>query len=186
MTGLIITISVTSSTQVYEALISYVVFCSNSTFAKGAEYVYNHYMDVSVATQNYTIYSAQVKTNQILGIIQGISGFIINSNQVNLQFKTDFQSDFGIFNFTINLYWKYVAYDYVIFLGGICADCSGHLIYYNGSCIDVCPTSSFYNGYTCVQCAIYQIWNGTDCINRCNGGQVYSQITGNCSCPINK
>ncbi len=76
--------------------------------------------------QNYSIYSAQVKTNQIQGLFQGISGFILTSNQISIQFFANFHSDTRIFNFTFNSYWKYVAYDFIIFLGGVCADCSGH------------------------------------------------------------
>lgn len=55
-----------------------------------------------------------------------MSGFILNSNQNSIQFSATFASNTGIFNFTLNPYWKYIAYDFVIFLGGVCADCFGH------------------------------------------------------------
>jgi hypothetical protein len=46
----------------------------------------------AVNTQNFAVFSAHVKTNQIQGVLQGISGFILNSNQISIQFNANFQS----------------------------------------------------------------------------------------------
>lgn len=129
-TGVSISLSVTSFTQVYSVLVSYVVIQSNFGKVYGGSYKFENYDQFPTESLRSISHSPQVYIDQLWGRIYGLSGFVVNSNSLELDFDSgDFKS---IFNFKVNNFWKYFSYEYVFFLGGLCSDCEGYPIYYLG------------------------------------------------------
>jgi hypothetical protein len=132
-------------------LISYVAFQQNFGKVYGGSYTFENYDQFPTAAARSASHSPQVLINQLWARINGLSGFIINSNPNELTFDTgDFTS---VYNIKINNFWKYFSYEYVFFMGGLCSDCEGFNIYYLGQCLKECPPQTIFNGYTCIQCA---------------------------------
>jgi hypothetical protein len=79
-TGISLTITVTSSTQVYNLLISYVAYQPNFGKIYGGSYTFENYDQFPTAVARSATHSPQVLVGQLWGRINGLSGFIINSN----------------------------------------------------------------------------------------------------------
>ena len=158
---------VTSNTQVFNVLISYVVFVPVLNTMIGGQFSYEGFNQISSSALRQLSHTPKASFHQVNSKILGLSGFLIISNDFAISF-TGRASQTDLI-FTLNDYWKYASYEYFFFLGGACSNCPSYPFSSQGNCVNSCPLGSNLNG--------------TACANICQNGKVY--INGNCICPDN-
>lgn len=176
VTGIAVTISVTTATQVQALFVSYI--------AMGSQFA-----DVFIGNYNYETYdptttlahAPAVDVSKNLIDFYGFSGFILNNNGADFKLSSLWN---GVnFNFTSNSNFRYVNFNYFFLVGTACSHCDGFPILHDGNCVAYCPAGSNYNGETCINCVASQKWNGTDCVDRCSSGKIWNASSSTCVCP---
>lgn len=97
--------------------------------------------------------------------VYGITGFIINNNQQNIMFSTEWTGhEFHFHLGSSEMLTQYLTYQYIFFIGSECEDCPGYSISYQGTCVNACPPNTFLTPENvCLSCGEGRYWNGTAC-----------------------
>ena len=175
-TGIAVTISVTTITQVHSLLVSYIGYGSEFSNI----YVGNYLFDTYLPSANL-IHAPVSNVSGNVVDFYGINGFILNNNGADFRIATTWNGNQFRFNTLSNFRW--LSFNYIFILGAGCTACKGYPILYDGNCIAYCPTGSNYNGKTCITCVASQKWNGTECIDRCDSGKIWNASSSTCVCP---
>lgn len=117
--------------------------------------------------------------------IHGITGFVINNKQQDLQFLTIWTG--SKFHFDLDQstpYTAYLSFEYIFFLGSECSDCPGYPLSYNHTCVRYCPLNTYATKEkVCIICGDSHFWNGTSCVKQCPTGQSLNILNNECECP---
>lgn len=181
ITGIAVSISVTTSTQVNSLYISYVAFQQSTLAIMGGGYVYDAITD---GVNNALYYAPETIIPKNFARIYGLTGFLLMYNKNRINFNTRWDGFAFNFNFGDKNLLKYFSFSFIFFTGSQCQDCVGYQILDNNSCVNVCPLgTSLTPENTCINCGTGREWNGTTCITKCTLGQYLNTATGNCECP---
>ena len=72
--------------------------------------------------------------------IYGLTGFVINNNNQEIIFTTNWSGSKFIFDFDVSTpFLSYISFEYVFFLGSECSDCPNYPFIFNGTCRQYCP-----------------------------------------------
>ena len=139
VTGIAVTISVTTATQVQALFVSYIAIGSAFKDAYFGSYDYITYD----ATTQLT-HSTSVDLSNNLVDFYGFNGFILNNNGADFKLSSKWN---GVqFNFESNSNFRYVNFNYLFIVGSACSHCDGYPIFYNGDCVAYCPSNANFNG----------------------------------------
>ena len=138
VSGIAVTLSVTTITQVNSIYISYVAYQNTNLNIAMGSYAYDPNNGEGFA------HAPAITIPRNYARVYGITGFIINYNAQGITFKTEWTG----FEFKFHLgiseeLTKHLTYHYIFFIGSECGDCPGYPISFNGTCVNVCPTGSF-------------------------------------------
>lgn len=175
-TGIAVSITVTTVTQIQSIFISYIGWGSEFTEIHTGSFLFDTY--VASASLAHT---PSVNLTKNLVDFYGFNGFILNNNGADFKLSTSWTSN--QFKFTTNSNYRYLSFNYFFVLGGSCTQCKGYPIFYEKNCVAYCPTGSNYNGQTCITCVTAQKWNGTECVDRCDSGKIWNVTSQSCTCP---
>lgn len=176
VTGIAITVSVTTVTQVQSLFISYIAFSSSYTGASIGSYLYDSYIPSS-----NLFYTPQTSISINLAQFYGFNGFILSNGGSGFGLTVAWNG--AQFGFTTQSNYQYISFNYFFIVGGPCSACKDFPIILNGKCIAYCPSGSNYDGKTCITCLDSQRWHETNCVNRCTNGRVWDVTSQTCVCP---
>jgi hypothetical protein len=183
VTGIAVTISVTTITTVNSIYVSYVAFQTSSLSIVGGGFVY----DITENPQSSLYYAPQNNIPRNFARIFGLTGFLLNYDRQKISMTTKW--DGYAFNFNLAIgsrvdLLQYFSFSFIFFTGSECQDCVSYPIFYNNTCVSTCPvgTGQAADG-TCVNCGAGRQWNGTACVIICPSGQYLNPISNQCECP---
>ena len=177
--GIAVTLSVTTITQVNSIYISYIAYQDTVLRVIHGSYAYD------LKTGEGLAHAPLTSVPRNYARLYGISGLIINFNYQSLYFSTlwtghEFQFGLAASESLV----QYLTYEYIFFAGSECEDCPGYPISFNGTCVNACPPNTFITPENvCLSCGEGRYWNGTACAVKCPAGQYMNPTTNQCECP---
>ena len=177
--GISVTFSVTTITQVNSIYISYIAYQETSLSLITGRYSYDPTSGYGLAHTPNTMIPRNYAR------VYGISGFIINYNQQRIMFGTEWTGHEFYFHLgPSQTLVQYLSYQYIFFTGSECQDCPGYSISHEGSCVNFCPPNTFLTPENvCMTCGEGRYWNGTACQVSCPNGQFLNPTSNLCECP---
>ena len=177
-TGIAITVSVTTVTQVQSLFVSYIAYGSDLENIYLGQYIYDAY---AAAINLAHIPNVDISKNLV--DFYGFNGFILGNNRNSFALTAKWSGN--QFNFLTNSNYRYISFTYFFMLGSSCSNCKNNPIFYQDKCLSYCPLNTNYTGKTCVECSISQKFNGTGCADKCHSstGKIWDNFTQSCVCP---
>ena len=176
VSGIAVTLSTTTITQVNSLYISYVAYQESSLRIASGNYAYDP------KNGEGFIHAPKVLIPRNYARIFGITGFIINFANQNIYFDTEWTSFEFHFKFDLGeQFAQYLSFEYLFFVGSECQDCAGYPYSYNGTCVNICPPNYFLSiDNVCLTCGEGRFWDGKTCNISCPKGQFFNTLTNKC------
>lgn len=174
--GIAVTLSVTTITQVNSIYISYIAYQDTVLRVIDGSYAYD------LKTGEGLAHAPIISVPRNYARLYGMSGLIINFNYQSVYFSTEWtghEFHFGLG--ASETLVQYLTYEYIFFAGSECEDCPGYPISFNGTCVNACPPNTFITPENvCLSCGEGRYWNGSACAVKCPAGQYMNPATNQC------
>ena len=172
--------SLTTITQVHSIVVSYVVWDETDLNLVNGNYILPDDIGIEISHSPFN------EIGRSYARIFGITGFIILHKDQEIQFNTKWTGSKFLFVFDISRpLVRYLSYQYIFFMGSVCASCPGRPYYFDKKCYKYCPENTYASiDHICVDCGEGYYWNGTTCVKICGTGQILNIATNECDCPL--
>lgn len=150
VSGIAISLSVTTATKVDSIYISFIAFQDFDLPIVGGRYTFDSAIDTA-DKGFYYVPETDVPPN--FARLYGLTGFLINFNRQKINFSTEWTSISFVYEIGDVTLLKYFSFSFIFFSGTECQDCLGYQILHNGTCLSSCPIGTFLTtDNTCINC----------------------------------